>query len=601
MINLRKGFRKFIYKVSNKTKKLTIVDFFCGAGGFSEGFRQQGFDVVMGVDYWQPAIETHNLNHGLNDTTKNILDFWSDDSSDVTEIDKTPNTIVIVGSPSCTAFSMSNKAGKADKTPGIRLIEAYLRVVAVKKYQKGSVLRAWYMENVPKSRNHIKHEYTFNDLNLKNWAIKNKKNPKDIALRVGGEVLNAGDYGAPQERKRFVAGEWTRTGKFVSPVKTHDIHVKSADLRAKIPKPNSKQKKKKWTDPNYPNLTLPAVEITDHFYDTGLYKIEWEKAQHLKINHPFMGRMSFPENEDRTCRTITATKSAITREAIIYQSEYERKGDGEYRIPTIREVASLMGFPYAYQFIGSEGIKWKQIGNSVCPHMSSALAKALRQKMGLPDTRSQKINFSAMKKNHDKINNLNVFSEKVFDSPKRRRPNARFRRHPTKLGNMTVDLLNYHPKKNGVVAQGWFVVAFFGTGKDHGLKILSLDDVDKIYAYIHSNLDKVDMFKKDIETKICTTNNLQRIYETDISLKSRHNPINIVKKLSTVIQLHNDHKTELKMDGFPKSNIPIAQLMAMYGLLMLLRNNSIRSASEDTFLLQAEINAQRQEGVQMVV
>ena len=28
--------------------QLSVIDFFCGAGGFSEGFRQQGFEIAMG-------------------------------------------------------------------------------------------------------------------------------------------------------------------------------------------------------------------------------------------------------------------------------------------------------------------------------------------------------------------------------------------------------------------------------------------------------------------------------------------------------------------------------------------------------------------------
>ena len=59
-----------------KHKDLRVIDFFCGAGGFSEGFRQQGFKVIMGVDNWRPAVETHNLNHGLNDVPRGSLGHW---------------------------------------------------------------------------------------------------------------------------------------------------------------------------------------------------------------------------------------------------------------------------------------------------------------------------------------------------------------------------------------------------------------------------------------------------------------------------------------------------------------------------------------------
>src|SRR3989344_9512301 len=110
-------------------RKPQVIVFFGGAGGFAEGFRQQGFDIVRGIDNWPPAIETHNLNHNLNDTVKDVLDFES-----IKEIDTLPNTEVIVGSPPCVLFSLSNKGGKADKTLGIRLIESFLRVVAVKKH-----------------------------------------------------------------------------------------------------------------------------------------------------------------------------------------------------------------------------------------------------------------------------------------------------------------------------------------------------------------------------------------------------------------------------------------------------------------------------------
>ena len=63
-----------------------------------------------------------------------------------------------------------------------------------------------------------------------------------------------------------------------------------------------------------------------------------------------MGRMSFPENEEMPSRTVTATRIGSSREALIYASEYGRKGDGQYRTPTVREAACLMGFPITYQF-----------------------------------------------------------------------------------------------------------------------------------------------------------------------------------------------------------------------------------------------------------
>jgi len=554
---------------------MRVIDFFCGAGGFSEGFRQQGFDIVMGVDKWQPAINSHNLNHQLKDTVKDVLDFWGNDSADIEEIEKLEDVEVLIGSPSCVSFSMSNRAGKANKTDGIRLVESYLRVIAVKRNKEGSVLKAWFMENVPKSRDFIRESYNFEQLNLSDWALQIGRKPTDIALNVKGSILNAGDFGAPQERKRFIAGELVETGEFVLPVKTHYKHKTVSDIKSKMPKvTTSKWSTDKFTDPNYPNITLPVEELTDHFYDTGVHKIKWEKAEFLKTNHPFMGKMSFPENEERTSRTILATRSAGSREALLYESEFNKKGDGQYRLPTVREAASLMGFPYAYQFFGSEGTKWRQIGNSVCPHQSSALAKALREALQLDPISDQEVDFTYLESNYKFIENLNVFQETKLPPAGKRKDNARFRRHAFKLSNMTIDLMNYHPDRKDKVAKEWYVVSFFGTGTGYRKKIFSADEIEDIESALNSEFPMFDVFKKQVTDTLGKADklSLQDSFENDLNLEKSENPILILKKLESLIFQFDESSTK-KIFNFsllPKKNVPIAHLMSAYGLLNLI-------------------------------
>lgn len=562
------------YGMGTKRKSnLRVIDFFCGAGGFSEGFRQQGFSIIKGVDFWQPAIDTHNLNHGLDDSVKNILDFWGTDSSDVEEIESLEDTEFLVGSPSCVSFSLSNRAGKADKTEGVRLIEAYLRVIAVKKHKPHSILKAWYMENVPRSRDFIREQYTFEQLNLAEWAEQNHIK-MNIALNVKGAILNAGDYGAPQERKRFIAGEWIETGEFIKPRPTHKVHKTVADIRGNMPSTNEMSNtKKKFTDPNYPSIKLGVHQITDHFYDTGVYEIEWEKSVFLKTNHPFMGPMAFPEDENRTSRTIMATRLAGARESILYKSEHKHKGDGEYRLPTIRELASLMGFPYLYQFVGSEATKWKQIGNSVCPHQSAALAKALRENMSLKPVWPSKVSFASLKNNSDAIENLNTFKRKDFSLPKRRSQNAKFRRHILKMGNMTVDLMNYHPSGKGAVARDWHVVAFLGIGQGYGVKIFSPSDKTPIEQSLRSSRIPFDEYKMKVESLPVNLSKMQQIYEEDLHIEQNSNPILLLKSLGDIITSYECHRDVINEDIFPqKSNVPLAQLMSAYGLLSILNN-----------------------------
>lgn len=116
----------------NNIKRPTVADFFCGAGGFSEGFYQAGFNVVFALDNWAPAIQTHDLNHAKCKTLQ--LDILELDTTE--KIDKkVPDVDIVIGSPPCVSFSNANKSGKADKSLGIKLIEQYLKIVLWKKYK----------------------------------------------------------------------------------------------------------------------------------------------------------------------------------------------------------------------------------------------------------------------------------------------------------------------------------------------------------------------------------------------------------------------------------------------------------------------------------
>jgi DNA (cytosine-5)-methyltransferase 1 len=44
-------------------KKLRAADLFCGAGGFTTGAQAAGVNVVLAVNHWRTAIQTHRENH----------------------------------------------------------------------------------------------------------------------------------------------------------------------------------------------------------------------------------------------------------------------------------------------------------------------------------------------------------------------------------------------------------------------------------------------------------------------------------------------------------------------------------------------------------
>jgi len=563
-----------------KYKKLKVIDFFCWAWWFSEWFRQQWFEIIKWIDFWQTAIDTHNLNHNLNDITKNVLDFWNEDSSNIEEINKLENTEVIIGSPSCVSFSTSNKSGKADKSLWIQLIEAYLRVIAVKKHQKNSKLIAWYMENVPNSRNYVEENYSFDMLNLSDWAKSIWKNPSDIALSVKNnwDILNSWDYWAPQSRKRFIAWEWCKTGEFLKPTITHSNHKTLWEVLNKLPKPNLEKiniESSIFIDPNYKTLKLKWLELTDHFYDTWLYKIEWEKANDLKTNHICMWKMSFPENLNKPCRTIMATRSASTREALILKSEYNRKWNWEYRLPTIREISTLMWFPLSYQFTWSEWSKWRQVWNAVSPHLSSALAKAIRIKLWQEVVSN--LSFIDLKNHYINVKNLNTFTENEFNSPKTRQKNARFRRPILKKNNITVDLLNYD--ENNEVWKKWFIKVFFWTWIWYKNIEINKKHINKLEKVLKENIEDFDLLKKELDylfNKVIwkiKIQELQKIYENDLHIENTKNPINIRNYLYEFITNKIiDDKLISNIDFIPKNEIPKSHLFTIYSIWNLIFN-----------------------------
>ena len=541
--------------------RLTVIDFFCGAGGFSEGFRRAGYDVIMGIDVWQPAIITHNFNHGLNDNVKSVLDF-----EDIEEINKLPDTDIIIGSPPCQLFSLSNQGGNANKDSGINLIKTFYKVIAVKKFQKNSKLKAWLMENVPNSQNYVQEEYTFEELGLSNWAISQNLNPKSVAIKskYNGGILHADDYGAAQSRRRFVSGEIIDTGEFPFPDKLNQEKITLNKLFKDFPKPLDQSSSNFVVDPNYPMEKVRIENFKDHFYDTGVYQVQWQKARDLKQRHPYMGKMSFPENMNKPSRTIMATQSASTREAILYKSSNNRVGDGEYRLPTVREAACIMGYPLDYQFFGDESTKWRQVGNAVCVQLSFALAIKILELIKFP-----KLPAKIIDKDINQFKYLDSKKLKEFDNPPTRSEKALFRQFPIKSGNMTVDLTN---KVNGE-SGNWGVVAHAGTGKGFKKIIVSRFNqmeakslLKKLVPNLIIELENDRVIKRYSIDQLNQENKRYGFHKDDVS--HPYYVINYIRQLieKYLISYGGDSEIDVCHTNLSqlKDKIPLSQIMSLY-------------------------------------
>ena len=282
--------------------------------------------------------------------------------------------------------------------------------------------------------------------------------------------------------------------------------------------------------------------------------------------------MSFPENENKPSRTITATQISNSRESILYRSEIDRKGDGEYRTPTIREAAIIMGFPLTYQFLGAESTKWRLVGNAVCCSVSRALAKTVIDELKLKA--NSPFLFNHFPQNILPIINLNTFCLKSFDNPPTKNVNSRFRRHPFKDGNLTVTLSNYDIEKNDKTYLGkWFTSIQYGNGK--GFPIQKINDkyykkLEVLISEFKGGKEFLTHINNGFLQKIGDANELQKLYELQKSSRKYTEPTELVDIVQELIAKLNIENVEVEQKNFKvfihKEKVPVKQFFALYAI-----------------------------------
>jgi len=481
--------------------KLKVADFFCGAGGFSEGFRQAGFEICFAIDKWTPAYNTYksNLAH-----TKVIQDdvIWISNLPDKEFEDTVPDTEVIIGSPPCVAFSSSNKSGNGDKKLGIELLEAYLRIIARKKFKKESILKYWVLENVPNIEEHIKDVYTEKDLNL--------PGPIRLYPKKNSDVYNAKHFGAPTNRKRFICGEFPKPKK----TKKEDDALTLGTVLDSL-RPDEKGFVR---DCNYRGFKMKYDDVSDHQYQYKLEEFEWKTAKRLKEDKGYMGKMSFPERLDKPSRTVMATMSSSSRESMILGVEGKKD---EYRLPTVREVASMMSFPIDYRFYGNtKGTKYALVGNAVPPKFSLAIAKAILKKEGLKAPRRYTpIQYS----NEFAFTNLN--GKKIEEKKEKRKKScAKFKYHIPYMiiSSYRVELTNYESIFEMQIIN-WDAEIHYSQGKENAKKFMPNPIIEHLTSKHKTNVKKfiekntINTSRSEFQDRFCMTSeergNLMGPYE----------------------------------------------------------------------------------------
>ncbi|NOZ89778.1 MAG: DNA cytosine methyltransferase [Epsilonproteobacteria bacterium] len=294
------------------------IDLFAGIGGIRLGFEKAfkdkiGFVFSSEIDkYAKITYQTNYDDTPYGDITK------------IKEEHIPSHDILLAGFP-CQAFSIAGLRKGFEDTRGTLFFD----VARIARYHKPKVV---FLENVKGFKNHDRGN-TFSVV---------KKTLEDLGYKVFAEVLNAKEFGVPQNRERI----------YIIGFLDHDIEFE-------FPKP--------------PNKPVKLGDILEHKVDDK-YTISdklWAGHQRRKLEHKKKGN-GFGYSMFTPSSTYTSTISARYykdgSEILIEQK------DKNPRKLTPREAGRLQGFPDSFQIPVSDTQAYKQFGNSVAIPVIEMLA-----------------------------------------------------------------------------------------------------------------------------------------------------------------------------------------------------------------------------------
>jgi len=330
-----------------------IVSLFSGCGGLDLGFTRAGFELVYANDNDPVVWKTFEKNHKISIDRRSLFDIKS---GEIPEADG------IVGGPPCQSWSLAGKMRGAKDERG-QLFYEYVRILKDKKP------KFFLAENVPGivSRTHLPE---FNKI-----IGKFSK----LGYKITFKVIDARDYGVPQERRRGIIVGYQKSlgSSFVFPSPTHSKYsVKTLD----------RIKTKKWLTLKNAigDLPEPAKALEKNKANENL-----EVPNHEYMNGSFSS-IYMSRNRRRDWSECAFTIQAGGRHAPLHPSSAKMakvekdlwKFEGkhpEYRRLSVREGARVQTFPDDFIFYyKSVADGYKMVGNAVPVRLSIAIAEKIK-------------------------------------------------------------------------------------------------------------------------------------------------------------------------------------------------------------------------------
>ncbi|MCC0179051.1 DNA cytosine methyltransferase [Waterburya agarophytonicola K14] len=397
--------------MASSKQRPIAVDLFAGAGGMTLGFEQAGFDVLAAVEFDPIHASVHEYN----------FPFWTTICKSVT--DTTGREIraksaigdrdidVVFGGPPCQGFSLMGKRNLDDDRNS--LVSHFVRLVLDLKP------KFFVMENVKGitigKQKEVLHQ-TMETFKQQGYQV-----------REDYQVLNAANYGVPQNRRRlFLIGcrqGWNLPDyptALTQPPNKKSTNKKSTARKRKpavenlLPStPNVRDAIGDIPEVNcYPELEYRDWVMVDYgtpsFYASqlrNLVSIEDNYAYSREYNPQLLTCSRRTKHTATTMARFAATKPGKSdRISHFYRLDLKglcttlRAGTasnrGAHTSPrpihpitprciTVREAARLHSYPDWFMFHTTKWHGFRQIGNSVPPLLAQAVARQIIQSLAI--------------------------------------------------------------------------------------------------------------------------------------------------------------------------------------------------------------------------
>lgn len=379
-------YREYLQRES-KESSLKAIDLFCGAGGLSFGFIQNGFEISLANDIDEACIKTYIHNHPSVPKENIVLGDIDDVIDDIEKYSRFKDIDVIIGGPPCQGFSIANQQRIKDDPRNI-LYKYFIQ--AVNMFRP----KAFVMENVK---------------GMSRVAKQVNEDFKEIGYFVESHVLNAKDFSVPQNRERLIfIGTRDEQGshKIFQDIFKHkneytNFYLKDAlynmpklkasriknstnsyDESGGLVMENNCKSTNNYLDLINGNINSSVILNGKARYnndrDIEIYSLlnQGDDSTDSKIAHimPYKSRghifkdKYYKLKENDVCKTITAH---MRFDCNMYIHPTEARG------LTPREAARVQSYPDDYFFLGPYTKTYMQIGNSVPPLLGRAISKSI--------------------------------------------------------------------------------------------------------------------------------------------------------------------------------------------------------------------------------